>query len=62
MFDTDPFLQKIFPALRIQKPGYDIYARTTFVLITLIVYVFLCFSKFTVTTINSVDLASWASG
>jgi hypothetical protein len=62
MFDKNKFLQGIFPSLKLQKPGYDIYARTTFILILLFVYVFMFFSSFTVSTINSATLTTWASG
>jgi len=48
MFDKSEFLQEVFPPLRIQKPGYDIYARTTFTLILILLFVFMFFSKFTV--------------
>jgi formate hydrogenlyase subunit 3/multisubunit Na+/H+ antiporter MnhD subunit len=62
MFDKSTFLQKVFPPLRIQKPGYDIYARTTFVLLIILVYIFIYYGSFTVPDIASVDLSSWSSG
>lgn len=62
MFEKNEFLQKVFPPLRIQKPGYDIYARTTLVLMMILIYVFAFYSSFTVKNISSVDLASWAGG
>jgi len=62
MFDKNEFLSEVFPPLRIQKPGYDVYARTTFALMLIVLFIFGFYTKFTVKTISSVNLSSWATG
>ena len=38
---------ELFPSLKIQKPGSDVYASTTITLVVLVVYVFFGFKHFT---------------
>mmetsp|Transcript_21579 Transcript_21579/g.33227 ORF Transcript_21579/g.33227 Transcript_21579/m.33227 type:complete len:988 (-) Transcript_21579:2058-5021(-) len=48
MFEKSSYFEKIFPGLKIQKPGYDLYGSTTVVLALIAVYVFVFFKNFTV--------------
>ena len=48
LFEKNPYFDRIFPGLRIQKPGYDLYGSTTLMLFLLVVYVFVAFKNFTV--------------
>ena len=48
VFEKNPYFDGIFPGLRIQKPGYDLYGSTTLMLVVLMVYVATQFKNFTV--------------
>lgn len=41
-------MENLFPSLKIQKPGYDLYGSTTSTLAILALYVFFCFQNYTV--------------
>lgn len=47
-FENIKYFDRLFPNLKIQKPGFDLYASTTFFLGILAVYVFMFFDKLTV--------------
>jgi len=42
-----PWIAKLFPSLKIQKPGRDYYASTTIALVILVMYVFFTYKEFT---------------
>jgi len=42
-------LCRIFPSLKIQKPGYDLYGSTTLVLTIIVIFVFVFFENMMVT-------------
>jgi hypothetical protein len=48
LFEKSRYMEKLFPSLKIQKPGYDLYGSTTCCLAVLAMYIFFCFSNFTV--------------
>jgi hypothetical protein len=48
IFENSPYMGNLFPSLKIQKPGYDLYGSTTSTLAIIALYVFSRFSKFTV--------------
>lgn len=47
-FDTNKYFEKLYPPLKIQKPGYDLYASTNIFLFIIVVYTFIFFGQFTV--------------
>lgn len=47
-FEKREYFDKVFPALKIQKPGYDLYGTSTTVLAFLALYVFMFYQHLTV--------------
>jgi hypothetical protein len=47
-FERKPYFDKIFPGLKIQKPGYDLYGSSTILLSLTALYVFMCYQHITV--------------
>jgi hypothetical protein len=47
-FEKISYFDSIFPSLRIQKPGYDLYGSITMVLVMIAIFVFNFFTKFNV--------------
>jgi hypothetical protein len=47
-FERSKYFEKIFPSLKIQKPGYDLYGSTTLFLGILAIYVFLYYGNMSV--------------
>ena len=43
IFEKSRYMENLFPSLKIQKPGYDLYGSTTCVLAILALYIFMCF-------------------
>ena len=52
-----PYFQKLFPSLRIQKPGVDYYGSTTLLLAFICIYIFKSWGQVSVD--NSVLLESY---
>jgi hypothetical protein len=48
IFESSAYMANLFPNLKIQKPGYDLYGSTTSLLAVIALFVFFCFSSFTV--------------
>ena len=48
LFERIKYFDKVFPALKIQKPGYDLYASTTIFLGILLLYVFAFYGQMSV--------------
>jgi hypothetical protein len=48
IFENSKYMENLFPSLKIQKPGYDLYGSTTSTLAVIALFVFFCFSKYTV--------------
>ena len=46
MFEKSKYFDNLFPALKIQKPGYDLYGSTTIFLTILIIFVFSNYDHF----------------
>ena len=44
IFERTDYFESIFPSLRIQKPGYDLYGSSTMVLTIVAVYIFIFYS------------------
>jgi hypothetical protein len=47
-FEKKTYFNKIFPSLKIQKPGTDLYGSTTFTLSLLTAFVFIFYARYTV--------------
>jgi hypothetical protein len=47
LFEKSKYMEKIFPSLKIQKPGYDLYGCTTSIFACISVFVFVMYSKLT---------------
>lgn len=47
-FSKSKYFDKIFPGVKIQKPGYDLYGTATTMSVLIFIYVFLFFKQFTV--------------
>lgn len=47
-FEKNNYFDSIFPSLRIQKPGYDLYGCITMVLVMIAIFVFNFFTEFNV--------------
>jgi hypothetical protein len=58
IFDKSKYFDKIFPGIKIQKPGYDLYGTATFVSVLIFIYVFLFFKQYTVNP----DIFEFVSG
>ena len=52
MFEKNHYFDKLFPSLKIQKPGYDLYGTTTLFLGILAAYVFLYYGSMSVDQTN----------
>lgn len=48
MFEKFKYFNRLFPALKIQKPGYDLYGSTTIFLTIVIIFVFSAYASFNV--------------
>lgn len=48
LFERLPYFNKIFPPLKIQKPGFDIYGITNIFLFVIVIFVFAFFKDFNV--------------
>ena len=48
IFEKNKYFDNIFPSLKIQKPGYDLYASTTFFLAFTLIYVFAFYNSMSV--------------
>tara|TARA_B110000285_G_scaffold224371_1_gene281126 strand:+ start:116 stop:607 length:492 start_codon:yes stop_codon:yes gene_type:complete len=46
IFEKSKYFNKLFPDLKIQKPGYDLYGSTNIFLTIVIIFVFACFDEF----------------
>lgn len=47
-FENSKYFNQIFPSLKIQKPGYDLYGSSTIALSVLTIYVVTCYQHITV--------------
>jgi len=47
-FEQKEYFDKIFPSLKIQKPGYDLYGTSTIDLSLMALFVFFCYDQITV--------------
>lgn len=47
-FESSNYIDGIFPSIKVQKPGYDLYGSTTSVLFFMLVFVLLFYKQFTV--------------
>lgn len=47
-FEKKEYFEKIFPSLKIQKPGYDLYGTSTILLSLMALYVFMFYKNITV--------------
>lgn len=56
VFERSAYFDQLFPSLKIQKPGYDLYGSTTSFLGVLAIYVFMCYGHM------SVDQADYLRG
>lgn len=56
MFEHSKYFDRLFPSLKIQKPGYDLYGTTTSILGIMGVYIFMYFESFSFTQ-NFFDFA-----
>ena len=48
MFEKSRYFNQIFPSLKIQKPGYDLYGSSTISLALLTIFVVTCYQHITV--------------
>lgn len=48
MFEKSKYFNRMFPSMKIQKPGYDLYGSSTISLFVLLIYVFTCYQHITV--------------
>lgn len=55
-FEKSAYFDRIFPSLKIQKPGYDLYGTTTFILGLMVGYIFIYFEEYSFTQ-NFFDFA-----
>jgi len=46
IFERSEYFERIFPSLKIQKPGYDLYGTTTSILGIIFVFIFMYFSEY----------------
>lgn len=49
MFEKSEYFDRIFPSLKIQKPGYDLYGTTTSILGLIGVFIFMYFGSYSFT-------------
>lgn len=45
-FERNPYFERIFPSLNIQKPGYDLYGTTTSILGFIGIYIFMYYESY----------------
>lgn len=45
-FEKQDYFERIFPSLKVQKPGYDLYGTTTSILGIIAIYIFIYYSDF----------------
>lgn len=45
-FEKKAYFERIFPSLKVQKPGYDLYGSTTCVLGLMVVYIFMYYESY----------------
>jgi hypothetical protein len=48
LFERVRYFNRLFPDLKIQKPGYDLYGSTNIFLTIVIIFCFMCFDEFNV--------------
>jgi len=48
LFEKSKYFKQLFPSMKIQKPGYDLYGSSTISLFVLAIYVFICYKHITV--------------
>ena len=48
VFDENPYFENVFPSLKIQKPGYDLYGSSTVFLAILAIFTFLFYPSISV--------------
>lgn len=46
VFERNDYFDRIFPSLKVQKPGYDLYGTTTTILAIIGVYIFIYFDSY----------------
>lgn len=46
LFEKMEYFERLFPSLKIQKPGYDLYGTTTSILGIIFVFIFMYFSQY----------------
>lgn len=46
VFEKSKYMNKIFPSLKIQKPGYDLYGTTTTIFAIISVFVFIQYKEY----------------
>lgn len=47
MFENSNYIDGLFPSLKIQKPGYDLYGATTLVLFLILLFIFMFYERYT---------------
>jgi len=47
LYLTNPFIDALFPKLKIQKPGYDMYSSILFIQVVLCLYIFVFYANMT---------------
>ena len=47
IFERNNYFDRIFPSLKVQKPGYDLYGSTTTILAIIGAYIFIFFNSYT---------------
>ena len=52
VFETNKYFEKLFPSFKIQKPGYDLYGKTTLFLVLLALFVFMFYGQMSVDQAN----------
>jgi hypothetical protein len=48
IFERAKYFNRLFPSLKIQKPGYDLYGSTTIFLTIIVIFVFSNYKEFSV--------------
>lgn len=47
IFERNDYFDRIFPSLKVQKPGYDLYGTTTTILGIIGIYIFIYYDQYT---------------
>lgn len=55
IFDRIPYFENLFPSLKIQKPGYDLYGSSTIFLTILAIFIFLFYPLISVDQASLLD-------